>query len=257
MVQEQETDLGLKVAALERRIKDLERLLKLGLVGGGDVEATLQQHTALLGMLIGDATLGNVLTGPFPGVNSSMSLRRPSVLEYPSGTLNSAIESVAGLTLSANVIYASPFHNPDRRYLIDRMEMELTGAAGTADFIRFGAYTSDDDLYPQERVFSTVNLLISPLGAGFRALQVRESIPRGLIWLVLILDGTADIRPVPGAANYGGWALLGWDNASSIIFTGWTVAQAFGELPARFPSGGTAVTQPPVIWTRLVKGAWS
>ncbi len=255
MVQEDQA-LARKVAALGRRIGALEKLLTLGLVGG-DIEATLRQHTALLGKLIGDDTLGNVLTGPFPGVNSSQSLRRPSLLEYPSGTLNSAIESVAGATLSPNIIYAAPFHNPDRRYLIDRMEMELTSAVGTADFIRFGAYVSDDDLYPQERVFSTGNLLISPLSTGFRALQVRESIPRGLIWLAFILDGSADIRPVPGAGNYGGWALLGWDNASNIMFTGWTVAQTFGELPAKFPGGGAAVTQPPVIWTRLVKGTWS
>ncbi|KKM07186.1 hypothetical protein LCGC14_1736490, partial [marine sediment metagenome] len=86
MVQEGQA-LARKVAAMERRIKDLERLLTLGALGGGDAEATLRRHSALLGKLIGDATLGNVLMGPFPGAMPPQMMRRDDGPFYLGGTI--------------------------------------------------------------------------------------------------------------------------------------------------------------------------
>ncbi|KKK53836.1 hypothetical protein LCGC14_3090770, partial [marine sediment metagenome] len=179
MVQEVDRALASKVAALERRIKDLERLLTLGLVGG-DVEATLQQHTALLGRLIGDHTLGNILLGPFPSADSSVGLRRVDGEFYPSGTLN----NLTAFTLSAvfdGLLWAMPFYIPKAPNVVDEIAIKVT-AADAGKSARLGIYFDNGAIYPGTRAFDAGTVSLGT--TGLKTISINESLPRGLIWMV-------------------------------------------------------------------------
>ena len=264
MVQEQETDLGLKVAALEREFKDLKRLLTLGLVGGGDVEATLQQHTALLGKLIGDQTLGNVLLGPFPGADSQMSLRGTRDY-YISASTNTSVPEVYS-PYPKDLLWASPFYMPAAPNVIDRIgiSVEIAGEAGSV--ARLGVYDNGAGFEPANLLLDAGEVFIDSF--GFKEISLKESFSRGLKWAVVVHNSTT-INPqflesnAYATSSAGPWIVLGLlPGISGAIrrYLGWKAVHLYGALPGTFPPiffPGEPERSIPLIWFRFASGGWS
>ncbi|KKL12582.1 hypothetical protein LCGC14_2534310 [marine sediment metagenome] len=254
MVQEDQA-LVSTVAALERRIRDLERLLTLGLVGS-DTEAVLQQHTVLLGRLIGDATLGNILMGPFPSTTPPQVARRDDGAFYLGGTVGVyPADGTFGIT--ANVLYALPFHMTSTPNFMDEIAIEVsTINVGGAGNVRLGIYDDDGSIYPGRLVKDAGTAITGLLGA--HKITVNESTPRGLKWLVAVFDVAVELRTTAVLQSAGSWAMLG-AGPSNLNFNaiGWQVAFSYAVLPEIYPAGGTKQGSLPIVYLSFKPGGWS
>jgi len=248
--------LASKVAALERRIRDLERLLTLGLAGDGGVEATLRQHTVLLGRLIGDATLGNVLMGPFPSTLPPQMMRRDDGPFYLGGTIG--VQPADGtFSVQPDVLYALPFHMASSPNFMDEIAIEVStinvGGAGNA---RLGIYEDDGSIYPG-RLLKDAGTTITGL-LGPHKLTVNESAPRGLKWLVVVFDVAAELRTTAVLQSAGSWAMLG-AGPGNLNFNaiGYQVSFGYAALPEIYPAGGTRQGSLPIVYLSFKPGGWS
>ena len=245
MVQE-DLALNSRLASFERRIKDLERLITLGLVGS-DVEVTLRQHTVLLGKLIGDSTLGDILYGPFPGADSSMTIKRTNSRLYRGGGLN-IVSTLAGAALSVDLLNALPFYMPGQPNLVKQLTVNVTTAAGGTTNAKLGIYSNKhNDVYPDRKLFE--GSLSWTTTGNKSVVGIRESLPRGLFWLTLLLDQTGNSFDAYNASD-GAWAPIG---ESIPVPTGggaigWQAAFTFGTLPDVYPSTAAALTLAACVW---------
>ncbi len=247
-----------RIVALEGRVKDLERLLQLGLVGGeaGDLQAQITQQRAVLGRLIGDATLGNVLLGPFPSASSAQTLRRADGAFYQSGSIG-VYPSASTLGVSANILYATPFYMPQVPNFIDEIAIEVStinvGGAGNA---RLGIFEDDGTLYPG-KLIKDVGVTITGL-LGSHKLTVSESTPRGLKWLAVVFDVAVELRTTAVTQNAGSWAMLGTLAANlNSLMIGFQASFTYAPLPTIFPAGGTKQGSLPILYLSFKSGGWS
>ncbi len=244
----QEEVLSQKVTALGRRVKELERLLKLGLVGD-DLRPTVEQHSALLGRLVGDSILGNTLLGPFPGVDSSMSLKRPGSNLYRGGGLN-VVSTLGSVGLGPDLLNALPFYMPGQPNLISQITINVLVSASAATNARLGIYDNvSGNVYPRRKKFEGT---LSWTTAGNKSLTgLRVSLPRGLYWLTLVHDRAAiDPNSFSGySATPGAWVPIGESApVPSGGNVGWQAAFTFGALPDIYPDGGVELTLAACIW---------
>jgi len=253
MVQEdQAAALASKVAALDRRVKDLERLLTLGLVGG-DAEATLQQHTALLGRLVGDQTLGNLLLGPFPASSSSQVFRRRDGSFYKAATLGSVVDDTVTLFASANILFAVPFYAADRPTYIDKLRIDVTSAAAGGSKARVAVYLDDGSVYPGKLVGQDQ---IAIDATGLVEADIQETVPRGLLWLAYDGDTTATIRGID-SDTLGAWNIMGFASGGTAARLAWRAVDVTGVLPDVYPAGATSGVEGPAISASFKAGGWS
>jgi len=246
-----------KVAALERRIKDLETMLKLGLLGG-DTEATLRQHTALLGKLIGDQTLGNILMGPFPGSAPPQVFRRDDGSFYSGGTMGVWPEDQT-FSPWADRLWTLPFYMPATPNFIDEIGIEVSainvGGAGNA---RLGIYDDDGSIYPGKLIKDAGSVITGLLGPHYAT--VNESTPRGLKWLVVNFDVTVELRLTAILQSAGSWALLGTGPPPlnlNYMAVGYRATSSYGPLPEVYPAGAEAVGSCPLTYISFKPGGWS
>ena len=256
-----EENLAPRIARLERQFADLERLLTLGALGGGDAEATLQRHSALLGMLVGDDVLGNILTGPFPGADSASALIRDDTESYyPSGSAG-AWPAWSSLSMTGNVIHAVPFYMPKRPNFVFNIGIRVT-QANAGKNARLAIYDDGEGGLPSGKMYP--NNLIKDIGTvsvasvGVKTLAVNESLPRGLYWLTLLTDAsTLKTYGVQTAA--GAWPILGVEgfDFSLPMFGWWKTGFAYGVMPAVFPNDGVKGDVEPLIFLSFKSGGWS
>lgn len=230
-------EIDQKVAALERRMKELERLLKLGLVSGdSDIRSRVEQQGALLGRLIGDDTLGGTLLGPFPGADSSMSVRRADSDFYIGGVLNTSIVATS-VTMNADRIWLIPFYLPGEPNIIGSLSCRVFGAGGAGSKARLGLYADGNNRYPAHLLKDAGEVACDT--TGIKTISLRQGLPRGLIWIAIAVNS---IAPLPAfdavnKASSPSWAVLGYNTTNLSGFTAWTVTSTYGPLPNPYPTG--------------------
>ena len=255
MVQE-ERPIDLKVARLERRIKDLERIMTLGLSSPAldTVQAQVNRHTAMLGRLTGDAVLGNILLGPFPGVDSSQSLRAPGADYYLAGTKDHRVIT-ANIGMTTNLMFGCPFYAPGAPNRIDDLAIFVTTAPGSTK-VRLGIYDTGEDLKPKRLLVDAGEQTITTTGE--KNFPIDLSFARGLVWLTFLSDSPfISMRALQGSTS-GAWNILGQSVASNIGKMGWTVFFTYAALPPTWPSTTPGTTETiPAIYASLKAGGWS
>ncbi len=254
MVQEDHALAG-KVAALGRRVKDLERVLTLGLIGG-DNDAVIRQHTVLLNTLLGDSVLGNIMLGPFPSVVPPQIARKTDGSFYLGGTIG-VYPTSGTFGISANVLYALPFHMAATPNLIDEIAIEVsTINVGGAGNVRLGIYDDDGSIYPGKLIKDAGTAITGLLGP--HKITVNKSTPRGLKWLVAVFDVAVELRTTALLQSAGSWAMLG-ASASNLntLLIGYQAAFTYAALPEIYPVGGTKQGSLPVIYLSFKAGGWS
>ncbi|KKM14364.1 hypothetical protein LCGC14_1706890 [marine sediment metagenome] len=254
MVQE---DLGLsaKVSSLEARIKDLERLLKFGLVGGtaDDLQSQVTRHQILLGAIIGDRTLGNVLLGPFPSGISSTGFRRADGDLYPVGSLN-MLGSTSSQSVINNAIFAMPFYMPDLPNVIDTVVLQvLTAEAGKN--ARIAIYEEDGNIYPGKLLFDVGE--VSVASTGLKAITLSESVSRGLMWAAFNTNSPNGVFKTYAVPDIGTWVILGQNPTSLVEYVGWRVTSTYGPFPDMYPANATKVAECPLMFVGFKPGGYS
>ena len=248
-----------RLVRLERRLANLERLLKLGLVGGDveDIQSQLNRQQNLLSALIGDRTLGNTLLGPFPSGLSSVSLRRTDGHLYSGGSI-STLDATTVVGIFDGDIVAIPFYLPAMPNLVDEIVIKVT-TAEVGKNARMGVYADDGSLYPGRRLLDAGEVSIGT--TGLKKLSVDESLPRGLVWLALHANPTSQVTVVftayKASVDKGAWVILGQDPSLLIPYVGWRVSSTYGPLPAVYPAGATRQQTSPVVWLSFKDGGWS
>ena len=237
MVQEQADP---RIVALERKVKALEeqeRLRALGLVGSeaGDLQAQITQQRSVLASIVGDRTLGNVLLGSFPEGFSSTGFRRADGDFYPSGCLNNLTGTASNLPIATGDLHATPFYMPDLPNVVDEVMFSVT-TAEAGKLGRIGLYADNGSVYPGRLLFDAGEVSIAT--TGFKKFTLSESVPRGLVWVIVTLD-SAGVARLHGNGNGipGSWLILGGSQASNTTSVGWRVNSAYGPLPAIYPAG--------------------
>jgi hypothetical protein len=167
---------------------------------------------------------------------------------YLAGLAASAALGTA--TPAIGTLIAVPFHS-GRGGVIDRLAFTVTGVGGAGSVARVGIYlpTSASDLTPAGLVLDGGEF--DSNSTGLKAATVSQALsPDGLYWFAYLCGVAAPtIRAVPVGDAF---PILGVNNAfGTTPILGWTVAQAYGALPATFPAGATGhVTATPAIGVR-------
>ena len=230
----------------------------MGWVGGdGDVKAVVDQHSALLGRLVEDRSLGSTLLGSFPGADSSQTLRREDGDFYLAGVLTT--KSVASTRPSASGdIYALPIYLGVGS-LLDKLMVEVT-ALEAGKNARIGIYTDTGDVYPDRLIYGSGEVSVGT--TGFKEAQTAgERTARGLSWLAM----TANTTVPPGAqfrsvesTQAGTWIILGYSSTiPDVAYCAWRKPTTYGPLPDVFPLGAFKDAISPAIWVSLKPGGWS
>lgn len=133
--------------------------------------------------------------------------------------------------------------------LIDKIAFEVTtlGAAGSVG--RFGLYASDPaTMLPTTLLFDSGSIATDGGGTGLKTAACAIGLQQGvLVWtcsLFGVASPTMRVYSQAGITPIFGFGTTGNFNTSNM---GWTVAQAFGALPATFPAGATFLASSGVV----------
>ena len=160
-----------------------------------------------------------------------------------------AAAATTTLTVTAGRMYAMPFY-ASRQQVLDRLAFNVTTQSSSQN-ARIGIYSTSGgiSLYPTSLVYDSGS--ISTQGTGVKNnTAISITLTPGLYWFVLLCSST------PGVASYAatsGVPIFGLSNTlSGSPQVGLYVAQAFGALPATFPSGATMQTSTfPAVFGRF------
>jgi hypothetical protein len=139
---------------------------------------------------------------------------------------------------SANSLRAFPFFIP-KTIKFDRIAIRVsTAATGATPRIRLGVYEDkgDGSVYPGALVLDAGEVAVNTI--GLKELAIDLTLKGGkLYWLSLIGQDTATLAAaaIPAADSLA--TFLGLDNSlSGTPYLGYAIVQAYGALPASFPT---------------------
>lgn len=146
---------------------------------------------------------------------------------------------------SANSLRAFPFFVP-KTMKFDRIAIRVsTAATGTTPRVRLGVYEDkgDGNVYPGALALDAGEVAVNTI--GLKELVIDLTLKGGkLYWLALIGQDTASLvaAAIPAADSLA--TFLGLDNSlSGTPYLGYAIVQAYGVLPANFP------TDTPTDWS--------
>lgn len=198
-----------------------------------DLEARVTELEEALGLHREDSTLRNLPFGTLKQAGSMLSLRSVGGTyggAYPAGVLNMDIATTSQ-AFPANYLYAIPFYMPGVPNVITKMGIRVvTAIGGSAAHLAIYEDKKERRLYPGKKILSGN---VSTATTGTKSITIREGLPRGLVWVVLL--GSAGVTLSAFAANKGIWALLGFNEGGSARYTQIKKAYTYGALPNPFP----------------------
>jgi hypothetical protein len=168
---------------------------------------------------------------------------------YPCGAQTG--KDLTGGSFSSDNIYVIPFW-PVRGATIDRIGVNVS-ASGTRK-TRMGLYTttSTTNIYPEtllvdsgEVTYSSASIVSATISAAVGS--------NFMLWAAVIVDGgTGTAFCIDTGAVSNLFPVVGWPSTGGAAGGGYLItAQAFGALPATFPSSATRSTgRPPAVMIR-------
>jgi hypothetical protein len=173
---------------------------------------------------------------------------------YPirSGTvITIAVNEIAPGTqsITPNTLRASPWELK-RPITISQIRQEISTAGVAGSTLRLGLY-ADDVIggYPGQLVANSDTGVLDTATTGVRLYDPTDFLLQpGLYWLVINCNNTCTIRAIPSA---GIAPVLGVNPAggTNSHYTCWSVASAYGPMPATFPAGAARTANTNAPWT--------
>lgn len=157
---------------------------------------------------------------------------------YPCGVIyDEAMDQVA--PIATGTIFATPLLST-RGHTIAGLHVRVTTAAAAGKVLRMGIYDAVDDtsnLYPNNLIIDCGTVLADSTGVKNWVANTALT-PGKLYWVAALTDGALQVR---AGRVWMFWNLLG--KASPDTTTPgswwWTATQAYGALPATFPTAGS------------------
>ena len=183
-----------------------------------------------------------------PSVNDISYYRKTGTTTYEAWfTSPRAGTALAGAALVAGRMYAMPFISP-KAITLDQIGVYVSTLSTTT--ARLGIYSDGGNCYPGSRLLDAGTIDVT--GTGAKKIAINQALESGkLYWLVIVCAATPAIYCIPVAAVI---SILGVSNAlGTAQNAGLYVTQAYGALPATFPSSPTLITAAPIpaIFVRL------
>lgn len=142
--------------------------------------------------------------------------------------------STTGQALSANYIYASLFIVA-RDMTVDRVAVNVSAAGSSGKKAYLGIYNVGTNLYPGTLLLDAGTVDID--GTGVQAITINQSLPKGIYFVAILPEDGVSIKVVYPSSTH-----LGVSATDLLTYRGnWSLAQAYGALPATFPSDGEAL----------------
>jgi hypothetical protein len=133
--------------------------------------------------------------------------------------------NAAGLSL-----WATAFVIP-RPITVDRIGVTVTTAA-TSGVLRLGIYNNGTNNYPGSLVLDAGTIDAST--TGWKEIIISQSLATGVWWLACL----PNLDTIYIGANEYYQTILGSSTSTDYAYATWKVVQAYGTLPATFPTGG-------------------
>lgn len=156
---------------------------------------------------------------------------------YPAGQANCS--AMGTMAPTNEEIMAVPFI-ASRGGTLDRLGFNVTsvGVAGSA--LRIGIYdtTSDTNLYPNALVVDGGEVATD--AGSTKTVTISVTLTAGKLYWFVVLANAASTSSLRGIAVAGMLPILGCGNTfPTTTQWGWTVARAYGALPANYPAAGS------------------
>lgn len=207
---------------------------------GEDLTTRVEQLEEAMAVLRGDSKLRELPYGTLKDAKSHFALRSIGGTlggAYPAGLLHQRLSLSFG-SFPANYLYAVPFYLPGAPNNVVKIGIHVTGASAGTNF-RLGIYADKGEkmLYPHKLLLDAG--AVSAATTGTKSVEVRQGLPRGLVWVALLASHAAPtIRRI---VDYM-WAVLGYSEAGTAGYCHYRVAQAYGALPDPYPAGATELS---------------
>lgn len=168
----------------------------------------------------------------------------------PSLNLTIAATQIAPTTQiqSANALRAFPWHLKKLVTISGFRQEVSTLIAGTT--FRLALYADNGSAYPGAIILNTDLGTYDSATAGMRTATPPSALALspGWYWLAVNNSGAPTLRAVSAGAIDNILGSQGGGGTNSQV-TGWTISQAYGPMPATFPSGATLLANIAAPWT--------
>lgn len=190
--------------------------------------------------------------------NFYVSLSAPKATPYLGGYVSGRYYVGAGLgggatsaAYAANTVYFFPFIVSETKSW-DRLAFEVQ-TAGTAANARVAIYTGANGK-PASLVLDAGSFAVA--GTGLKTVTINQSLPPGVYWLAVVLDGTETLYNSSNV-QLGLFAITGTTTSISAPETGLSASLTFGAFPATAFTGAMgaatyAAVSSPILAARVV-----
>ncbi len=160
---------------------------------------------------------------------------------YYFGSFMTAVALTTQSVSSVNSLRAFPFFVP-KTMRFDRIAINVTTAASANGVARIGIYADNGSLYPGALVVDGGEVATDATGVKEKNIDV--TLQGGKLYWLCIITGTATGTQVRAIDRGAAYPINGLDNTlGTSCYLGYAVAQAYGALPATFP------TESPTDWS--------
>lgn len=151
------------------------------------------------------------------------------------------------IVLVADRLYAKPFIVV-RDMTFDRIAIDVT-ALDAGKNARLGIYNLGTNLYPGTLLLDAGTVSVAT--TGVKSITISQALTKGIYFVAMVTDGTPNVRGTVYHIQIPN--ILGLNNTSmNIVYSGWTVAQAYGALPDPFTAAGALGSTIPRIPMRVL-----
>jgi len=127
---------------------------------------------------------------------------------------------------------------------LDRLALNVAGAASTGKQARLGIYRCGADLYPAELLLDAGLTNID--STGLKSVNIDQVLEKGYYYLAVILEESCSLKYLKLCRSP-----LGMYSSFAAVFSGYSVAAGWGPLPPGFPEGGTLANVFRTVGARL------
>ncbi len=246
----------MRTPQLPRTISDLIRTFedrfRVGKAGGG--AKSFELFNGFLGRLIWTPTANrDIIIPDSSGTIVLQNNGRITELAFPQRaglfiTPASTPYTPTTRSQASNVLRAWPMRlNGYRNFAGIRSEVTTLGAGAT---YRTSIYSDNGSSYPGSLLANSDTGAFDASTVGLKSALSVITATTEWVWVAVNFSVAATMRAIPVSA---GEPLLGvqGNGGTNHCFTGWSISQPFGPMPATFPSGATLLANTGSPWVAL------
>ncbi|MBN1368844.1 MAG: hypothetical protein JW954_01240 [Dehalococcoidaceae bacterium] len=127
---------------------------------------------------------------------------------------------------------------------LDRLALNVSGAAPEGKQARLGIYRCGRDLYPDELILDGGLAYVD--STGLKSVSIDQALRRGYYFLAVMVEENCSLKYLKLCRSP-----LGMYSSFTAVYSGYSAASEWGPLPAVFPGEGTIANVFRLVGARL------